>query len=75
MKILKISNKMHLFIELTDVNFNIVKQELEKESFLGDRSTINKQDVYQIVNRSLEQNVFLLTDYIQKKKIKCNSIG
>lgn len=65
---------LDLFIELTGVNFNIVKQELEKLIlFLGDRSTINKQDVYQIVNRSLEQNVFLLTDYIQKNK-KSNAI-
>ncbi|WP_251520384.1 MULTISPECIES: DNA polymerase III subunit delta [unclassified Staphylococcus] len=60
---------LDLFIELTGVNYNIVKQELEKLMlFLGDRPTINKQDVNQIVNRSLEQNVFLLTDYIQKNK-------
>lgn len=65
---------LDLFIELTGVNFNMVKQELEKLIlFLGDRPTINKQDVYQIVNRSLEQNVFLLTDYIQKNK-KSNAI-
>lgn len=58
---------LHLFIELTGINFNIVKQEIEKLIlFLGDRPTINKQDVQQIVNRSLEQNVFLLTEYIQK---------
>ncbi|WP_256084528.1 DNA polymerase III subunit delta, partial [Staphylococcus aureus] len=36
--------------------------------FLGDRPTINKQDVNQIINRSFEQNVFLLTEYIQKRK-------
>ena len=60
---------LDLFLELTGINFNIVKQELEKVIlFLGDRATINKQDVHQIVNRSLEQNVFLLTDYIQKNK-------
>lgn len=58
---------LELFLELTGVNFNIVKQELEKLIlFLGDRPTINKHDVHQIVNRSLEQNVFLLTDFIQK---------
>ena len=34
--------------------------------FLGDRPTINKDDVNQIINRSLEQNVFLLTEFIQK---------
>ncbi|WP_436859870.1 DNA polymerase III subunit delta [Staphylococcus caeli] len=63
---------LDLFLELTGINFNIVKQELEKVMlYLGDRSTINKQDIHQIVNRSLEQNVFLLTEYIQKnKKVK-----
>ena len=59
---------LDLFIELTGINFNIVSQEIEKLIlFLGDRPTINKQDVNQIINRSLEQNVFLLTEYIQKR--------
>lgn len=58
-----------MFIELTGVNFNIVSQELDKLMlFLGDRPTINKDDVHQIINRSLEQNVFLLTEYIQKRQ-------
>ncbi|MFW3608636.1 DNA polymerase III subunit delta [Staphylococcus caprae] len=58
---------LNLFIELTGINFNIVSQELEKLMlFLGDRPTINKDDVNQIINRSLEQNVFLLTKFIQK---------
>ncbi|MGT2377765.1 hypothetical protein ACVPOW_05100 [Staphylococcus aureus] len=35
--------------------------------FLGDRPTINSM-LNQIINRSLEQNVFLLTEYIQKRK-------
>ena len=74
-----IKNKLHenfkdikqdaldLFIELTGINFNIVSQELEKIIlFLGERTTINKKDVEEIINRSLEQNVFLLTVYIQK---------
>lgn len=74
-----IKNKLHenfkdikqdaldLFIELTGINFNIVSQELEKIIlFLGERTTINKKDVEEIINRSLEQNVFLLTEYIQK---------
>lgn len=39
--------------------------------YIGDRPTVNKDDVNQIINRSLEQNVFLLTEYIQKgKKIR-----
>jgi len=58
---------LNLFIELTGINFNIVSQELEKIIlFLGERPTINKKDVEEIINRSLEQNVFLLTEYIQK---------
>jgi DNA polymerase-3 subunit delta len=60
---------LELILELTGVNFNVIKQEIEKLIlFLGERTTINKQDVHQIVNRSLEQNVFLLTEYIQKNK-------
>lgn len=60
---------LNLFIELTGVNFNIVSQELDKLMlFLGDRPTINKDDVHQVINRSLEQNVFLLTEYIQKRQ-------
>lgn len=56
-------------IELTGINFNIISQELDKLMlFLGDRPTINKDDVNQIINRSLEQNVFLLTEYIQKRQ-------
>ncbi|MEX2956880.1 DNA polymerase III subunit delta, partial [Staphylococcus pasteuri] len=49
--------------------FNIISQELDKLMlFLGDRPTINKDDVNLIINRSLEQNVFLLTEYIQKRQ-------
>lgn len=36
--------------------------------YIRDRPTVNKDDVNQIINRSLEQNVFLLTEYIQKGK-------
>lgn len=65
-----------MFIELTGVNFNIVSQELDKLMlFLGDRPTINKDDVNQIINRSLEQNVFLLTEYIQKRQKQSDSIS
>ena len=55
------------FIELTGIQFNIIKAELDKLIlFVGDEAVINKQDVKDIVSRSLEQNVFLLTEYIQK---------
>ena len=57
---------LELFIELTGVNYNIVSQELEKLIlFIGERPIINKEDI-DLINRSLEQNVFLLTEYIQK---------
>ncbi|MCG3399030.1 DNA polymerase III subunit delta [Staphylococcus massiliensis] len=60
---------LDLLIELTGIHYNIIKQELEKLMlFLGDNPTITKRDVSQIVSRSLEQNVFLLTEYIQKGK-------
>ena len=36
--------------------------------FIGERPIINKEDIDLIINRSLEQNVFLLTEYIQKGK-------
>ncbi|HCN61411.1 MULTISPECIES: DNA polymerase III subunit delta [Mammaliicoccus] len=55
------------FLELTGIQFNIIKAELDKlVLFIGDEAVINKQDVKDIVSRSLEQNVFLLTEYIQK---------
>ena len=45
----------------------ILFQELEKLIlFIGERPIINKDDIDLIINRSLEQNVFLLTEYIQK---------
>ena len=48
---------------------NQVYPELDKISlFLGDRTTITKNDVSLIINRSLEQNVFLLTEFIQKNQ-------
>ena len=57
---------LNLFIELTGINFNLIKQELEKIIlFIGERPTITKQDVETIVNRSLEQNVF--TDRLYSK--------
>lgn len=57
------------FLELTGIQFNIIQAELEKLIlFIGDDHVINKQNVKDIVSRSLEQNVFLLTEYIQKGK-------
>ncbi|HEC2156882.1 DNA polymerase III subunit delta [Staphylococcus delphini] len=58
---------LEALIQLTGIHYRMIKQELDKLLlFVGDRPTINKDDVQTIVNRSLEQNVFLLTDYIQK---------
>ncbi len=50
---------LDLFIELTGINFNIVSQEIEKLIlFLGDRPTINKQDVNQIINKRYSKCIF-----------------
>ncbi|UXS20459.1 DNA polymerase III subunit delta [Staphylococcus delphini] len=58
---------LEALIQLTGIHYRMIKQELDKLLlFVGDRPTINKDDVQTIVNRSLDQNVFLLTDYIQK---------
>ncbi|PCF43225.1 DNA polymerase III subunit delta [Staphylococcus delphini] len=58
---------LEALIQLTGIHYRMIKQELDKLLlYVGDRPTINKEDVQTIVNRSLEQNVFLLTDYIQK---------
>ncbi|CAD7359608.1 MULTISPECIES: DNA polymerase III subunit delta [Staphylococcus] len=55
------------FLSLTGVQYRVIKQELDKLLlFVGERPVINKNDIQMIVNRSLEQNVFLLTEYIQK---------
>ena len=60
---------LEAFLSLTGVHYKVVHQELDKlVMYLGDRPTINKSDVQTIVNRSLEQNVFLLTEYIQQNK-------
>lgn len=57
------------FLTLTGIHYQIIMQELNKLLlYIGDRPTINLEDVKAIVNRSLEQNVFLLTEYIQKSQ-------
>ncbi|ARJ49898.1 DNA polymerase III subunit delta [Staphylococcus lutrae] len=58
---------LDLLIHLTGIHYRVIKQELDKLLlFIGEKPIINKDDVGMIVNRSLEQNVFLLTEYIQK---------
>lgn len=54
------------FLTLTGIHYQLINQELDKLLlYIGDKTTINLEDVKTIVNRSLEQNVFLLTEYIQ----------
>lgn len=54
------------FLTLTGIHYQLINQELDKLLlYIGDKPTINLEDVKTIVNRSLEQNVFLLTEYIQ----------
>ncbi|WP_381418777.1 DNA polymerase III subunit delta [Staphylococcus hyicus] len=54
------------FLTLTGIHYQLINQELHKLLlYIDDKTTINLEDVKTIVNRSLEQNVFLLTEYIQ----------
>lgn len=54
------------FLTLTGIHHQMIVQELEKLLlYIGERPHINIEDIKTIVNRSLEQNVFLLTEYIQ----------
>lgn len=54
-------------IHLTGLNYSNVVKEMDKLIlFVGDNPIITKNDVSDVVSRSLEQNVFLLTDYIAK---------
>ncbi len=58
-------------IQLTGADFKLITNELEKLLlYIGDEPIIVLSHVKLIVSRSLEQNVFLLTDYIttQRKK-------
>ncbi|WP_422060601.1 DNA polymerase III subunit delta [Staphylococcus felis] len=59
--------ELEYFLGLTGIHYRIIQQELDKLLlYIGERPTISKKDIELIVNRSLEQNVFLLTEYIQK---------
>ncbi|WP_414054849.1 DNA polymerase III subunit delta [Macrococcus equi] len=52
-------------IQLTGLNYSNITKEMDKLIlYTGDTPVITKQDVSEVVSRSLEQNVFLLTDYI-----------
>ncbi|UBH14531.1 DNA polymerase III subunit delta [Macrococcus armenti] len=56
-------------IGLTGIDYGAVMKELDKlVLYSGDAPVITKSDVSQVVSRSLEQNVFLLTDYITTGK-------
>ncbi|MCE4956165.1 DNA polymerase III subunit delta [Macrococcoides caseolyticum] len=58
-------------IHLTGLNYSNVVKEIDKLMlFVGDQPVITKQNVTEVVSRSLEQNVFLLTDYIAQGQKK-----
>lgn len=58
-------------IHLVGLNYtNIVKEMDKLLLYIGDKTVISKQDVSDVVSRSLEQNVFLLTDYIARQDKK-----
>ncbi|MBI5975766.1 DNA polymerase III subunit delta [Staphylococcus canis] len=61
--------ELNTFLALTGIQFKVIQQELDKLLlYIGDKPSITKSDIELIVNRSLEQNVFLLTEYIQKNQ-------
>ncbi|ULG71144.1 DNA polymerase III subunit delta [Macrococcus brunensis] len=58
-------------IQLTGADYKLVSNEMHKLLlYIGDDSIITKTHVEMIVSRSLEQNVFLLTDYITTHRKK-----
>lgn len=58
-------------IHLVGLNYtNLVKEVDKLLLYIGDKTVITKQDVSDVVSRSLEQNVFLLTDYITRQDKK-----
>ncbi|WP_207940483.1 DNA polymerase III, delta subunit [Enterococcus sp. DIV2402] len=58
-----------LFIRLTDMRLSKAMQELEKlRLYAGEQKRISKQAVEQLVPKSLEDNVFDLTNYVLQGK-------
>ncbi|GGB04508.1 DNA polymerase III subunit delta [Macrococcus hajekii] len=58
-------------IQLTGADYKLVVNEMKKLLlYIGDDAIITKSHVQAIVSRSLEQNVFLLTDYITTNRKK-----
>ncbi|MGV2927392.1 DNA polymerase III subunit delta [Macrococcus capreoli] len=61
------ADALDAFVHLTGLNYSNVVKEMDKLMlFIGEQPIITKKDVNEVVSRSLEQNVFLLTDYIAK---------
>lgn len=56
-----------MMIERTGIHYDTVKQELEKLLLYVD-THITPLDIEDVISKSLEQNVFLLTDYLLKNK-------
>lgn len=61
------ADALNTLIELTGVQYDIITKELDKVLlFVGDEPVITKAHIEAVVSRSLEQNVFLLTEFIIK---------
>ncbi|WP_428417292.1 DNA polymerase III subunit delta, partial [Phocicoccus schoeneichii] len=58
---------INMIIERTGVHYDTVKQELEKLLLYVD-DEITTQHVEDVISKSLDQNVFLLTDYLLKNQ-------
>ena len=58
---------INMIIERTGIHYDTVKQELEKLLLYVD-DEITTQHVEDVISKSLDQNVFLLTDYLLKNQ-------
>ncbi|MDN6639993.1 MAG: DNA polymerase III subunit delta [Tetragenococcus sp.] len=62
-------NAFELFIRLTDANLTRVMRELQKlQLFAAQTKRITKKDVEELIPKSLEDNVFDLSNYVLQKK-------
>lgn len=60
-----------LFLQLTDLNLSKTMHELEKLTiYAGDAHTISKQELLQLIPKTLEHNIFDLTSYVLTGKVE-----
>ena len=68
-KVMLEQNAMEELIKLTAGELMIINQEIKKLStYVGEGGTISKEDVRDLVPRSLEQNIFELIENVVQRK-------